>query len=111
MLKTTSYLAAVALVATLPTFATAQSIAVSLSASLDDGDPTSVSVAAALGDFAVASTVATANSTGAASGAYNGDEFSPVASVSYNADANAYETNVAFAAAPDDEDDEFILDF
>ncbi len=110
MLKTTSNLVAAALVATLPTFAAAQSTAVSLSASLDDGDVTSVAVAAAFGDFAVASSVANANGTGAASGASDDAAATPNVGVTYNGDANAYETNVAFdAAAVEEEEIELII--
>ena len=101
MFKTTSKFVAAAMVATLPTLAAAEGLAVSLSASLDAEDgPTSVSVAAAFGDFAVASSVATAASSGAASGATDADGFSPVVAVTYNDDANAYETNVVFVSAP-----------
>ena len=115
MFKTTSKFVAAAMVATLPTLAAAEGLAVSLSASLDAEDgPTSVSVAAAFGDFAVASSVATAASSGAASGASDSTDLTPTASVRYNDDANAYETTVTFVPAPVEEaadvDDELDCD-
>lgn len=104
MLRTTSTLTAAALVATLPTIAAADSTAVSLGVSLDDGDVTSVAVAAAFGDFAVTSAVANASATGAASGATDDATTTPSVSVTFNDDADAYETNVAFIAADVAED-------
>lgn len=109
MFKTTSNLVAVAVIATLPTFAAAQSTAVGLSASLDDGDVTSVSVAAAFGDFAVASSVATTNGTGAASGASDDADATPSVAVTYNGDASAYETNVAFDVTVEEENELIII--
>lgn len=99
MFKTASNLFAAALITTMPTLTAADSTAVSLGVSLDDGSVTSVAVAAAFGDFAVASSVANANSAGAAAGASDDAAVTPTASVTYNSDANAYETNVTFAAA------------
>ncbi len=104
MFKTSTTLTAVALIAALPTFTVADSTAVSLSASLDDGDVTSVAVAAAFGDFAVASSFANATGTGAAAGATDDAATTPTVGVTYNSDANAYETNVAFGAAEEAED-------
>lgn len=101
MLNTPKTLTVAALIATMPTFSAAQSTAVSLSASLDDETVTSVAVAAALGDFAVASSVANANGTGAASGATDDASTTPTVNVTYNAGTNAYETNVTFGAAED----------
>lgn len=99
MLKTASSLVAAAIFATMPTLTVADSTAVSLGVSLDDELVTSVAVAAAFGDFAVASSVANANSAGAAAGASDDAAATPTASVTYNGDANAYETNVTFASA------------
>lgn len=96
MLKTTSNLVAAALVATLPTLAAADGTAVALGVSLDDGDVTSVAVAAAFGEFAVASSVSNANASGAASGASDDAAATPSVGVTFNSDADAYETNVAF---------------
>lgn len=110
MLKTTSFLAIAAMAATLPNLTLAQSIAVSLSASLDENDPTSVSVAAATGEFAVASSVATASSTGAAAGSGDSSDLTPSASVTYNAEANAYETNVTFGAPVEVAEEEIDCD-
>lgn len=103
MLKTSTTLAAATLIATLPTFTAAESTAISLSASMDDGSVTSVAVAAAFGDFAVASSVANAKGTGAASGATDDAATTPSVGVTYNNDANAYETSVTFGAAEADE--------
>lgn len=111
MLKTTSNLVVAALIATLPTFSAAQSTAVSLSASLDaEQSVTSVAVAAAFGEFAVASSVANSKGTGAASGASDDAAATPAVGVTYNGDAKAYETNVAFDAAPVEEDSEILLE-
>ncbi len=98
MFKTASTFFAVALIATMPTLIAADSTAVSLGVSLDDGNVSAVAVAAAFGDFAVASSVANANSAGAAAGASDDAATTPSASVTYNSDAGAYETNVTFAA-------------
>lgn len=108
MLKTSTNLVVAALIAALPTFAAAQSTAVALSASLVDEEVTSVAVAAAFGEFAVASSVANTNSAGAASGASEDAAATPAVSVTFNGEANAYETNVAFDAAPV-EDIELVL--
>lgn len=99
MFKTASSIMAAAMFATMPTLTVADSTAVSLGVSLDDGSVSSVAVAAAFGEFAVASSVANANSAGAAAGASDDAAVTPTASVTYNGDANAYETNVTFAAA------------
>lgn len=104
MLKASSTLTVAALIAALPTFTLADSTAVGLSASLDDSDVTSVSVAAAFGDFAVASSVATTDGTGAAAGASDDADTTPSVGVTYNGDASAYETNVTFGAEDAAED-------
>ena len=110
MLKTTSNLVAAALIATLPTLAAADSTAVSLGVSLDDGDVTSVAVAAAFGDFAVASSVANASATGAASGASEDAAATPSVGVTFNGDADAYETNVTFDVTEVEEEIELIIE-
>jgi hypothetical protein len=118
MIRKLSSLAAVALIATVPSVASADGLAVSLSASFGNSGsgtvvvlpnggaggtintPTSVSVAGAAGGFAVASSVATAASSGAAAGATDNEDLTPLAEVFYNDDANAYETTVSFAPSP-----------
>lgn len=113
MVNKLSGLTAIALTAMLPSFASAD-VAASLSASFGANagtvdvnasnatgvivSPTSVSVAGAAGGFAVASSVATKTSSGAAAGATSNADFPPQAHVGYN--AGAYETSVVFAAAP-----------
>lgn len=90
-----------------PMAASAQSIAAALSATFGadsvDGQlegpggitsVQSVSVAGAVGDFAVASAVANAASSGAAAGSTSDTDFTPVADVSSN--GGLYETNVAY---------------
>lgn len=105
MFKTHSTFLAAALIATLPSLTAADSTAVSLGVSLDDGDVTSVAVAAAFGDFAVASAVANASATGAAAGASDDAAVTPSASVTFNDDAGAYETNVTFVGVGEVEPD------
>jgi hypothetical protein len=113
MSKTINTLAVVALLAT-PTFASAQSIAASLSASFGsapaasaadvadfaDGslanvtNPTSVSVAGALGTIAVATSAATADASSATSGATYDADLAPTLDVTFT--ASGYEANLAF---------------
>jgi hypothetical protein len=111
MSKTIKSLAVVALLAT-PTFASAESIAASLSASFGEFEgsvvvnsvdpltqvntPTSVSVSGAMGYTAVATSAATALSTTATSGASIEDGISPTATATYNDTSKAYETTVSF---------------
>jgi len=115
MVRKLSYLAAIALVATVPGLASADGVAVSLSASFGNSGggpivilpnsgaggtiaaPTSVSIAGAAGGFAVASSVATSQSSGAAAGATDNANLTPLAEIAYNDGANAYETTVSFA--------------
>ena len=118
MLKTTLSFTTAALLAAVPMFAAADGVAASLSASFGNGPggtvgvnvgnlsgniqaPTSVSVAGAAGDFAVASSVATAQSSGAAAGATDSTDYLPVAEVTYRGGPNAYETTVSFGPTPD----------
>jgi hypothetical protein len=117
MTKKLGYLVAVAFLAA-PTFASADPVAASLSASFgkDFGTvivappsgslarvtaPISVSVAGASGDFAVATSVATAKSSGAASGATNNSDLPPMVAFEYNNVSNAYETSVMFTPVVD----------
>lgn len=115
MVNKLSGLTAIALTAMLPSFASAD-VAASLSASFGANagtvhvnasnatgtiiSPTSVSVAGAAGGFAVASSVATAYSSGAAAGATSNSNFPPIADVTYKGGAGAYETSVSFAPSP-----------
>jgi len=109
-----SSLAAIALMATVPSLASADGVAASLSASFGGNSgsvsvlppsgaggvittPQSVSVAGAAGGFAVASSVATASSSGAAAGATDDVDLTPLAEVTYNGGVGAYETTVSFA--------------
>ena len=121
MSKTISTLAVVALLAT-PTFASAQSIAASLSASFGEyegsvavGDfpeetlatvtaPVSVSVSGAIGYIAVATSAATSTSTTSTSGATSDGELAPVVASTYNDTTKAYESTVAFTPVIDAED-------
>lgn len=103
-------LTAVALLTTVPAFASAEGISASLSASFGEGasgpvttgdgrivTPESVSVSGAAGVYAVSSSVATASSSGAASGATDDDDNTPMVSVTPDSTGSAYETEVAFA--------------
>ena len=112
MTKAPSYFTAIALIAVLPNLSVAQSVATSLSVSFGDNDgtvnigagglptdisgPTSLSFATASGAFAVASSVANQNSTGAISGASDNSDITPFADVTHNAQNNDYETSVIF---------------
>lgn len=117
MSKKITYLAAITLLAA-PTFASAEGVAASLSASFGNNSgsvivappsgaygtvvtPTSVSVAGAAGGFAVATSVATARSSGAASGATDNSDLPPMAAVEYAGGPNAYETSVMFTPVVD----------
>ena len=114
MINKFSSLAAIALIATVPSLASADGVAASLSASFGGSQgnvsvlppsgaggvittPQSVSVAGAAGGFAVASSVATASSSGAAAGATDNEDLTPLAEVTYNGAVGAYETTVSFA--------------
>lgn len=112
MIKASSYLTATALIAAFPTLSSAQSVATSMSISFGDnggtislgagglptdiGAPSSLSFASASGPLAVASSVANENSTAAISGASDSVDAAPFAEVIFDAQANAYETNVMF---------------
>lgn len=112
MTKAPLNIALIALIATVPNLSAAQSVATSLSVSFGENDgnvslgagglptdiaaPNSLSFASASGPFAVASSVANQNATGAIAGASDNVEFAPVANVTFNTQANAYETNVIF---------------
>ena len=120
MSKTINTLAVVALLAT-PTFASAQSIAASLSASFGsaaatstadvadfaDGslanvtNPTSVSVAGALGSVAIATSAATALASSATSGATVDEDLAPTLDVNFT--ASGYEANLSFTPVIDAE--------
>lgn len=107
----TKNIALAALIATMPTFAMADPIAASLGASFGGGldvalidvggglvalvAPESVSVSAASGDRVTASAVATEDSSGALAAAANMDS-NIFANVSFDDDANAYESSVTF---------------
>ncbi len=114
MIKASSYFTAIALIAALPSLSNAQSVATSLSVSFGENDgsisigaggvptdiaaPSSLSFASASGAFAVASSVANQNSTGAIAGASDNFEATPFADVSFDAQANAYVSSVIFPA-------------
>lgn len=116
MIKTPLNLAAIALFATLPTLSSAQSVATSLSVSFGESDgtvslgagglstdvaaPSSLSFASASGAFAVASSVASQNSTGALAGASDTLGFTPIAGVTSGAQDNTYESSVLFPTSP-----------
>lgn len=103
-------LTAVVLLTTVPAFASAEGISASLSASFGNQataevsvfsgtvvTPESVSVSGAAGAYAVSSSVATASSSGAASGATDDADNTPMVSVTPDSTGAAYETEVTFA--------------